>query len=178
MNQQQKTGLFHAYHNAGISHPCDRASFKFLGVRYITDNAEQPLPVLYGDWSGGTNPEYSCESYTNWEDCTLLLTPLDRISEEHAIEVAKYVSDNIPNGRYRVSERNEHGVVIILNDVMHIRIYWNGSIIVKDCTDILYFPILNIKGVIDHLRQWNYNIGYLNYSPSQLVEMGVVKYEI
>lgn len=89
------------YWGCDFYHPCDAAPFKYRGVRYCPDDAEQKFrPVLYGDWSGGTNPNLACESHSDWNDVKVLLTPLSAITDEHAIEVAKIASI----GKYEAKE--------------------------------------------------------------------------
>lgn len=81
------------YPNAKYLHPCDRSPFEFRGFKHSTDDVqaikEKFFVVLCGDWSGGTNPQYSATSHTYISDCKLVLTPLSKISDEDAIEVAK-----------------------------------------------------------------------------------------
>lgn len=79
-----------------VKHPCDSAMFIYGGQipkGYCTKSYWQGemKPLLYGDWSGGTNPEYSAWSYCDWGDIKLCLTPLSEITDEHAVEVGKMV---------------------------------------------------------------------------------------
>ncbi|HTG55464.1 MAG TPA: hypothetical protein VL943_04305 [Niabella sp.] len=89
LTKEEKAKVFAMY--AGIpcvKHPCDIAAFTYLGqvsIRFCEKNYYQgPLkPVLHGDWSGGTNPQYSDAGMCEWEDITLLLTPLSEITDGH-----------------------------------------------------------------------------------------------
>jgi hypothetical protein len=65
---------------------CDRAPFKLLGID--TTKSERQI-LLHGDWSGGTNPEMSCKDWINIEDVKIYRKPLDSITDEDTIEVAK-----------------------------------------------------------------------------------------
>lgn len=79
------------YPNAKYLHPCDRSPFEFRGFKHPTDDIqaikEKFFVVLYGDWSGGTNPQYSTTtSHTYISDCKLVLTPLSKISDGDCLE--------------------------------------------------------------------------------------------
>jgi hypothetical protein len=77
-----------AYWGCGIFHHCDNSPFQYRGVEYTSDEGLQPKPKLYGDWSGGTNPEQSCESYTEWDDIKLILKPLSKLSDADALAIS------------------------------------------------------------------------------------------
>lgn len=89
--------------------------------------------------------------------CALLLTPLSKISDEDAIEVARtgranFMTDHagIHSGKQLVFE--------LWDQHPHIR---------PD----------RVVEITDYLRPKGYNCGYAQYSPDDLVEMGVVVYE-
>lgn len=94
-NNELKRRIFDTYSNCLVQHPCDNSGFiKYRGVRFVADvfKGSGLKPVLFGDWSGGTNPEYSAESHCDWDDCKLILKRIETISKEDAIEVAKIIS--------------------------------------------------------------------------------------
>ena len=163
-----------AYWSAGFQHPCDRAPFKYRGVKYLKDDVKyQYRPVLFGDWSGGTNPELSCESYSDWDDIKLILTPLNKISDADAIEVAKiacaFDSDK-HDWKLEIGERNENGISIQVASNWVIKIYDGHTITAEMCAG-LYMPVLNIYGITDFLRSKAYDCGYMHI-PS-LIQAGI-----
>ena len=163
MTQQERLRIFATYRSAGISHPCDRSPFTFLGVQYtsdvITADNPQPRPILYGDWSGGTHPETAPQqSYTNWDEIKLILKPLSAITNEDAIEVARIANPSI--GADDIGKAKQ-GKILITE-------YWHR--------------VSNVRAsewqeIIDYLRSKSYNCGYGNYTPEDLVKEGIVIYE-
>ena len=78
--------IYGAYCGCLISHPCDHVPFQYRGVKMVDGFLH---PVLYGDWSGGTNPNLSCDSHTDWDDIKLMLKRPENISDEHALELCE-----------------------------------------------------------------------------------------
>lgn len=100
-------------------------------------------------------------------DCALLLKPLSDISDEHAIEVAKMFSWFNYYGDIELEVYdNIFGKKVVTNKK---RIGKYESV----CLDFDNLELLNAHQ-IDYLRSESYNIGYAQYSPSDLVAKGWV----
>ena len=80
---------YHLYLGCKVMHPIDRAEFTFVGI----DRNKKPL--LFGDWSGGTNPEYSSISFCEWKDLTFVLRSLTDLKLEEFADICR-VLWNIP----------------------------------------------------------------------------------
>lgn len=95
-NNEFLAACFAAYWGCGVYHPCDAAPFYYRGTKHCPDDIKQQnRPVLYGDWSGGTNPNLSCEGHCDWDVIKLILKPLSAISDEDAVEVANIFGNRI-----------------------------------------------------------------------------------
>lgn len=137
LTKEEKAKVFAMY--AGIpcvKHPCDSAAFTYLGqvpIRFCEKNYYQGSlkPVLHGDWSGGTNPQYSDAGMCEWVDITLLLTPLSEITDEDAIEVAK-ITDAVGGSNLLVDRRKEH---LLIYHRMNDTVYTSNP---KDC--VYFYP--------------------------------------
>ena len=153
-----------AYLNAKYKHPCDACSFEFRGFKSPLDDIrakeEQFWVVLYGDWSGGTNPNLSCESHTYISDCKLILKPLSLISDEDAIEVAKiycpfFDFSGVIKSEVFQSKRIFHktGSICLMPDL-------SGSIYDFDGLNICDLNYFRKEKVVDYLRSKSYDCGY------------------
>ncbi len=172
ITNEELVKIYFAYYGSKVSHPCDGAPFYFKGVKTTTDNVEQPLPVLYGDWSGGTNPNLSCESYTNWEDCTLLLSALSSITDDECIEVAK-IPSRLTNIDYEGAATSE---IIDMLQYLFSTKYMGSTVDYEYQSDMI--SLVECGAIIpmtDYLRSRSYNVGYGKYSPNDLVETGMVR---
>lgn len=146
------------YPNAKYLHPCDRNPFEFRGFKHSTDDTqaikEKFFVVLYGDWSGGTNPQYSTTSHTYISDCKLVLTPLTKISDEDAIEVAKIYDKNC---EYKIHNKTVQitDYKVIIPRAVGVERYVNGHY-------MGYEPLASFRDgynieQIDYLRSRGYN---------------------
>jgi hypothetical protein len=97
LNNKDKERVYAMYSGIPcVKHPCDSALFTYVGQipsDFCTKNFYQGemKPVLYGDWSGGTQPHLSAYGTCEWDDVIMELKDLSQISDEDAVEVAKIV---------------------------------------------------------------------------------------
>ncbi len=73
----------HLYIGCKAAHPCDRAQFDFIGI------SKYGNPILHGDWSGGTNPQYANDSTCKWNEFKLLLRSLSDMTIAEARKAYK-----------------------------------------------------------------------------------------
>lgn len=154
--------IFSQYLGSECTHPCDRASFKFIGIN------DEKKPILFGDWSGGTNPETSCNSWTEWNKIKLLLNHISNITDEDMVELMKIELDDKPFD-YRIW-RSDYGKVIkSFPKGEDGNSSWFTSICVEPSHK---FKLKSYQYLISK----NYAFGYGDYSVQDLVDLGI--YEI
>lgn len=152
--------MFAAYWGTVVAHPCDMCAFEYRGVRIISD-VDPVRPRMWGDWSGGTNPNMSCESYADWVDCKLILTPLSEISDEDAIEVAK-----IMGWEGCDEERCWLGTAAVLHYFTDFSGWEDSEFDTAKNRNIVcynYFVLSYIK-IADFLRSKSYDCGFRQYT--------------
>ena len=138
--------IYGAYYGSPVCHPSDFASFEYRGVKSINGVIH---PVLYGDWSGGTNPNLSCESHTDWDEIKLKLKRLSNITDEDALEVCKLL------GRYGGTHTANIGRQLVAEYLRKV----------SNVVGVDWFRIL------DYLRSKGYDCGY--GSIDSLIDAGV-----
>lgn len=114
ITDQLRKQIFDAYANCGVYHPADNAPFRYLGVKMLKEAMNPMRPVLYGDWSGGTNPNLACESHVEWKEIKLILRRQSKITDAHAEQLGRILLQghkNIPvNFNYTL-----HGRLFCMN---------------------------------------------------------------
>lgn len=147
-----------------ISHECDRASFNLLGID--TSKSERQL-LVFGDWSGGTNPNYSCNDWINLEDVSILKRPLSEIIDEHAMSISNvFLTASGLSDKSRIHEvKNTLLFINLISLVPHIS-GWNWSRIFKLLESFDYALPITLA---------DENGKPITYSVEQLVEEGIYK---
>lgn len=128
----------------------------------MTQIPQEELPRIFAVYWGSEHSRFVlCATFTNtigptthWDyldGCQILLTPLDKITDEDAIEVAK----------------------IVYGEASHYANIFEGKELITASNTLI--QIADYVEITDFLRSKSYNIGYGSYSPAQLIETGVVK---
>lgn len=140
LSNQERKLIFDAYSNCGVHHPADRAPFRYMGVKMLKEDMNPMRPVLYGDWSGGTNPDLACESHVEWKHIKLILRRFAKMTDEHAELLG------------RLLLRGHKNVADEFNYALHGRLF---------CTNRyrqVYFDV--VIPALDLLRKLGYDCGY------------------
>lgn len=88
----------HLYIGCKMQHDSDRCGFEIRGVH-------GDKVCLYGDWSGGTHPQSSAESWVNLNEVKLILRPISDIKKEENEEITKLTEEM--NERFEKDEITE-----------------------------------------------------------------------
>ncbi len=162
------TGKFH--------HPADHAGFELQGI----DAAKERNLLLFGDWSGGTNPEFSAADWVEDFDVRLLVRPILQITDEHAIEIC--IISACDNIKYSPVDfkiiRPEKGAtsIAVLVDNNHfsekVRIGANGTIWMPDRINARV-PLLAYQ----KLQAWGYAMPFKEHSPIDLINFNIYKFK-
>jgi len=115
----------------------------------------------------------------------LSLVPLDRISDEDAIEVAKIVFTKCGEDAsgYTITIVRTEGMVEMEHEGGDISLIMSpdagfcfyDNTIIAACEESDYaIPVINQIPGMDYLRSKSYNCGYGDYTPQDLIDAGVV----
>lgn len=109
------------------------------------------------------------------DECQLILTPLEQISDEDAIEVVKIAAQaggiDLEGIGVSVRERNQEWIHLNVGHMTLALSFENGDVF-PYCTDSpsIMFPPNNVAHAIDYLRSRYYNLPYMGMD---LVENGI-----
>lgn len=107
--------------------------------------------------------------FTNIDPVYAILRPLSSITDEEAVEVATILEAGTNHRKYTVERREDRAVVWFAQWCVHI----GYNCVIRGSQAILYHS--QFMGVSDYLRSRGFLIGWRNYTPEQLIEMGWVK---
>lgn len=136
-----------------VGHECDNCSFILTEVSLIDCEVG-----LWGDWSGGTNPELSCNGMIGIDAAWLNLTPLDQISDEDAIVVAN-----------NLGYRSGNNMSMIFDGKKFIKHIQSNKI-----SDYSY-DVSHSFTCLDFLRSRGYALKWGEYSVEELIKAGYIK---
>jgi len=147
-------------------HPVDRGTFLLNGID-ISKSERQCL--LYGDWSGGTHPQLSCNDWVDIDDFKLIKKPLSAISDEDAIEVAKLIEAGTNHKKYTIERRDNCIVVWFAH--WCIQIHFDGR--VKGSSATMWIN----SNVYTYLSAKGYDLPSIYLGGKTLFEAGLAIYE-
>lgn len=137
-----------------VYHESDNCNFKLTEISYLD------LEVgIWGDWSGGTHPQQSCNDLIGIDAVCLNLKPLSLISDEDAIELAKFCGWSI--------EDPLHAKALILT---LFRISSNDHLKTQ-----MMFDFSDISSAVDKIRSMGYAYKWIGITVEQQVEKGWTK---
>lgn len=160
-----------------IGHSCDYASFELHGLSFIDLELE-----IYGDWSGGTNPEKSCMDLVGVRDVWTNLKPVSSISYKDAIELAKFFGVKDSDfwtdqfSKYRTGKHYDSPEDIIYHyekvgkdicEMIDDNSFFSKRVWHKNESDISI--------AVDYLRSRGYALPWMGLSVDEMVEAGWIK---
>lgn len=150
LTNEEIARVFHSYHNCEITAKYDPNGLSGMEIDKITGISEYGINTSAGYlW--------------DLSDCKLLLTPLDKISDEHAIEIAKI--EGMANSKILV--RDNVGITIV-DDTYEMTLYYREAVIVFTKNKSPY--ACNQSQMFDKLRELGYALPYKGKS---LFELGL-----
>ncbi len=160
MTNEERCRIFAAYWGAKVAY-----------MQQYNDPYTLAGLTPYEVWIGGFSVGY--------DNCQLLLKPLNSISDEHAIEIYKMhnpyfsIKDLIEINNYedgwRMSYSGEDFKMDIKIDCEKMEFE-----MIKWDEESGYTTTFNLQ-ITDYLRNKGYNIGYAQYTPQQLIDLKIVK---
>ena len=85
MTNEQKAKYFGLYLGQTVGgHECDLCSFKLTEISFLDCEIG-----LWGDWSGGTNPDLSCNDMVGIDSVWLNLRSIESLTDEEKTKIAR-----------------------------------------------------------------------------------------
>jgi hypothetical protein len=187
LNKENKALFIAQYYGQTVAgHECDKCDFKLTEISLLD------LEVgLWGDWSGGTNPQCACNDIVSVSDVWLNLKPLSSITDEDAIEVARIAlyapqldewnpdewnPDEVWIGEGDIDNRGNHTLEVGMR-------CWNGLLNINDISGSITLhdeecemqEIYNLSAIIDFLRSKGYALPWIGISVEDQVKAGWIK---
>lgn len=160
-------------------------------VKYLSVHLGQDIEIISLDFSTEGVPDIiidvlqkvsinGCISGKNYTpeitDTRLLLTPLDQITDEDAIEVAKILTETTKVSEDVFYDTNRKCTMVLFNG-LNVSFYRDGSLLISDEDMYEYEEMLSLRYLkaYQYLQSKGYALLWMQYSVHQLIEEGVLR---